>query len=374
MKIEERMMNLKDVAEYLKTHSDEKTRKILTLPNKNYDVLGVKMKDIRALAKVTGKDTPLAIELYNTNIFEAMMLSPMIIKKEDISKELFTDWVKKASSSNIINQGLSEILIDVPGYQDLLKLWIHETDEDLQYGGFALMSVYFRKESLEKINNNLGIETLNLIKEKINEVNMEIANAMNNTVVMAGLFVPDLVDKAIEVAKEIGYIMPLKKKNQCNIQSALDYIVRYSGDPKFSRVKKVFIKQPVTMSDSYKAVFADFINKIKEEEKREKLESVFEYIEKEFPNLEKRIAWNQPMYTDHGTFIIAFSVAKNHISVAPEAKGIEVFRDEIINSGYDCSVMLFRLPFNKKIDYTLLGRIIKFNIEDKKELTSFWRK
>jgi len=128
------------------------------------------------------------------------------------------------------------------------------------------------------------------------------------------------------------------------------------------------------MSNNYKEVFADFINKIKEEEKRDKLESIFEYIEKEFPNLEKRIAWNQPMYTDHGTFIIAFSFAKNHISVAPEAKGIEVFRDEITNIGYDCSVMLFRLPFNKKIDYTLLGRIIKFNIEDKKELTSFWRK
>jgi hypothetical protein len=60
---------------------------------------------------------------------------------------------------------------------------------------------------------------------------------------MSGLFVPGLVEKAIEVAKEIGYIMPLKKKNQCNIQSALTYILRYSGDPKFSRVKKIILKE-----------------------------------------------------------------------------------------------------------------------------------
>jgi uncharacterized protein YdhG (YjbR/CyaY superfamily) len=128
------------------------------------------------------------------------------------------------------------------------------------------------------------------------------------------------------------------------------------------------------MSNSYKVVFADFINNIKEEEKREKLISIFEYIEKEFPNLEKRIAWNQPMYTDHGTFILSFSVAKNHISIAPEAKGMEVFKEEIAKSGYDYSVMLFRLPFSKQIDYSLIGRIIKYNIEDKKDLTTFWRK
>ncbi|MGD9761458.1 MAG: iron chaperone [Candidatus Izemoplasmatales bacterium] len=128
------------------------------------------------------------------------------------------------------------------------------------------------------------------------------------------------------------------------------------------------------MSNDYRVVFSDFINKIAEEDKRKKLESIFEYIEKEFPNLDKRIAWNQPMYTDHGTYIIAFSVSKNHISVSPEAKGIEMFKDDISKSGYEYSVMLFRLPYNKEIDYSLLGRIIKYQIEDKKELTTFWRK
>ena len=38
------------------------------------------------------------------------------------------------------------------------------------------------------------------------------------------------------------------------------------------------------------------------------------------------------MFTDHGTFIIAFSVTKNHISVAPEAKAIQGFKENIQNS------------------------------------------
>ncbi len=66
-----------------------------------------------------------------------------------------------------------------------------------------------------------------------------IQNAMNNAVVMAGLHVPDLVTHATEVAEKIGYIMPTKALNSCNIQSALDYIQRYSSQTKFSRVARL---------------------------------------------------------------------------------------------------------------------------------------
>ncbi|MCQ4950818.1 hypothetical protein NE646_14380, partial [Bittarella massiliensis] len=42
-----------------------------------------------------------------------------------------------------------------------------------------------------------------------------------------------------------------------------------------------------------------------------------------FPDLTPKIAWNQPMFTDHGTFIIGFSAAKAHLAVAPERAGIQ---------------------------------------------------
>ena len=47
-----------------------------------------------------------------------------------------------------------------------------------------------------------------------------------------------------------------------------------------------------------------------------KLEPIFEQIQKEFPNLTVELKWNQPMFIINGTFIIGFSVAKNHISIA----------------------------------------------------------
>ena len=56
--------------------------------------------------------------------------------------------------------------------------------------------------------------------------------------------------------------------------------------------------------------FQEFLETVEEGEKRERLASIFSYIRKEFPELQEEVKWKQPMYTDHGTFIIGFSVSK----------------------------------------------------------------
>jgi len=80
------------------------------------------------------------------------------------------------------------------------------------------------------------------------------------------------------------------------------------------------------------------------------------------------------MFTDHGTFIIGFSVSKKHLAVSPERAGIIHFSEEIIKAGYEHSKDLMRFPWDKPIDYTLLKKMIDFNIAEKADMTGFWRK
>lgn len=120
--------------------------------------------------------------------------------------------------------------------------------------------------------------------------------------------------------------------------------------------------------------FLDYLSAIKDVEQRERLREVLNWIINKFPNLETKIAWNQPMFTDHGTFIIGFSVSKQHFAVSPEVKGIDEFSDDIIKSGYSHGKNIFRIKWDDPVDYTLLERMIQYNIEDKRECTAFWRK
>lgn len=119
--------------------------------------------------------------------------------------------------------------------------------------------------------------------------------------------------------------------------------------------------------------FDDFLATIDDPEQRAKLDDVFAWVRETFPHLEERIAWNQPMFTDHGTFIIAFSVAKAHFAVAPEAVPLEMFNERIQKAGYTQTKQLFRIKWSQDVDYDLLRDIISFNIEDKAGHTSFWR-
>ncbi len=119
--------------------------------------------------------------------------------------------------------------------------------------------------------------------------------------------------------------------------------------------------------------FTDFLAKIDNVNHRERTEAILDWILKTFPNLKPEIKWNQPMFTDHGSYIIGFSTAKKHLAVAPEEVTIAKFSDQIKNSGYSHTKGLFRIGWEQEVDYKLLEEIIKFNIEDKLDTTTFWR-
>lgn len=112
-------------------------------------------------------------------------------------------------------------------------------------------------------------------------------------------------------------------------------------------------------------IFQTFIDEIPKPEHRQRFVEVLEHVSKTFPQLEKRFAWNQPMFTDHGTFIIAFSVAKKHMAFSPEWVGIQHFKERMAEAGVDHSTMIIRMPWDKAFDYELLDDVIRFNIEDK---------
>lgn len=133
-----------------------------------------------------------------------------------------------------------------------------------------------------------------------------------------------------------------------------------------------YYKGPIIGGDNMENL-TDFLTKIEDPQHRARLEEIFEWISNKFPNLQAEIKWKQPMFTDHGTYIIGFSTAKQHISVAPEEVGMERFVEDIAQAGYSATKGLFRIPWNKPVNYELLEKMIEFNIQDKADCSTFWR-
>ncbi|MGY3765714.1 iron chaperone [Vagococcus vulneris] len=119
--------------------------------------------------------------------------------------------------------------------------------------------------------------------------------------------------------------------------------------------------------------FNDYLQTIELPEQRERMEHILNWIQHNFPELDTRIAWKQPMFTSHDTFILGLSISKKHIAVAPEQIVISTFADEINAQGYSHTKQLLQIPWDKDIPYDLIKQFINFNLTDKKDHPKFWR-
>ena len=100
---------------------------------------------------------------------------------------------------------------------------------------------------------------------------------------------------------------------------------------------------------------------------------VLDWVSHNYPELELCIAWNQPMFTRHGTYIIGFSAASKHMAMAPERAPMIRFESVMRERGTDFSKKFARQPWNKPFDYELLDAFIQHQLAEKQDITSFWR-
>lgn len=119
--------------------------------------------------------------------------------------------------------------------------------------------------------------------------------------------------------------------------------------------------------------FKTYLDDIVDPNQKDIMTRVLTWVKTTFPELETRIAWNQPMFTHHGTFILGFSMAKKHFAIAPEVNTILIFKDELLEKKIDHTQMLFKFKWTDAIDYDLIERMVRHNLEDKKDCKTFWR-
>lgn len=115
----------------------------------------------------------------------------------------------------------------------------------------------------------------------------------------------------------------------------------------------------------------EFLAIIPNGDNRARVMEVHNWVSCKFPELELHIAWNQPMFTHHGTYIIGFSAASKHMAMAPKHATIIRFKPVMRERGTDFGKMFTRQPWNKHFDYKLLGAFIQHQISETQAITSF---
>ncbi|MEY8369935.1 DUF1801 domain-containing protein [Aerococcaceae bacterium 50-4] len=116
------------------------------------------------------------------------------------------------------------------------------------------------------------------------------------------------------------------------------------------------------------------LNKIDSDEHRRQFSQVITWIAKNYPDFDLVIKWQQPHFEYKETFIIGLNTAKQHMSFFIEKAGIRQFSNQIEKAGYAYTESMYKVKWTDEMDYDLLKAPIDFQVEDKKGMTTYWRK
>lgn len=123
-------------------------------------------------------------------------------------------------------------------------------------------------------------------------------------------------------------------------------------------------------------IWNKYVNSIKNIDPilKDKIVSIFEFMEEKFPELVLEIKWNESIFSFNNSFIIAFSVWKNHISISPEKYFIDIYTKKLLSLNYEVTLNLFKIKKDQEVDFDLLFEIINFKIKDKSNSKTFFKK
>ncbi|HZK50728.1 MAG TPA: DNA alkylation repair protein [Actinomycetota bacterium] len=109
--------------------------------------LGISVTKLRAIAKETGRDHDLALELWASGIHEARILATIVDDPELVSKQQMQSWVEDFDSWDLCDQACMNLFWRVDGSVELAFEWASLDDELVKRAAFALMARFATKRA-----------------------------------------------------------------------------------------------------------------------------------------------------------------------------------------------------------------------------------
>src|SRR5687767_10263708 len=132
-------MTAADIVKQLKPLGQESTRKVLRNHGIKEPLLGVKVEELKKIQKRVKKDHQLALDLYDTGIYDAQYLAGLIADETKMSKKDLRRWVASGNSDAICGTAVAWVTAESPHARELALEWIDSKDERTAQTGWVTL-------------------------------------------------------------------------------------------------------------------------------------------------------------------------------------------------------------------------------------------
>lgn len=163
--------------------------------------LGIYQKDLKILAKEIGHDSELAIQLFETGIYEARVLCSKILKPADVTESLMETWVQTFENWEICDSFCMGLFAKSKFAQEKIFEWTLRDGEFGKRAGFVIIAAYCMAD--KNAGNEVFEQFFPLIEREATDSRIYVKKAINWALRNIGKRNIDLNNAAIIVANRI---------------------------------------------------------------------------------------------------------------------------------------------------------------------------
>ena len=163
--------------------------------------LGIYHKELKIIAKEIGQDNELALQLFDSGIYEGRLLCSKMFNPQDVTEPLMEKWVKTFENWEICDSFCMGLFSKSKFALPKILEWTKREPEFEKRAGFAIMASYVMADKTS--GNELFDQFFPIIKREANDERLYVKKAVNWSLRNLGKRNIDLKEKAMEVANEI---------------------------------------------------------------------------------------------------------------------------------------------------------------------------
>ena len=193
-------MTVKEILAKLKSLSDEARRKHNTKYGAPDNQFGVKLGDIRAIAKKIKTDHELALKLWDTGNVEAQLLATLIIKPKSLSADELDRLTRSTTCAHVADWLNAYVVAKHPEKESLREKWMKDKDRWAARAGWNLAAGRVNKDA----DGPELTALLDRIEKEMAKAKPEVQWTMNNTLAAIGIKHAKHRKRAIAIGEKIG--------------------------------------------------------------------------------------------------------------------------------------------------------------------------
>jgi len=232
-------MTANQVLKELKALGNESTKKTLVRHGADPDkCFGVKIGDMQPLRKKIKVDHQLALDLFDSGIYDAMYLAGLIADDAKMTKANLRKWAKSKARQLFNGSTIPWVAAGSPHGAELAAEWIDAKDDAIAAIGWNTLTSIMSVAPDEELDIPTHKKLLKRVEKEIHKAGNETKYAMNGFVIGCGSFVVALNEAARESAEKIGAVEVDHGDTACQTPYAPDYIAKVEKMGRVGKKKK----------------------------------------------------------------------------------------------------------------------------------------